>query len=299
MLSNRPRRTWRRGFTLIELLVVIAIIAILIALLLPAVQQAREAARRTQCKNNMKQIGLALHNYHDTFSMFPSLEIQTAAFMNGSSNSWGGHAGNWLSLMLPYIDQAPVYNKINFETSWNGTADNIAAFRNGYPAYLCPSNPVADREFSGGSSHIVHYFAMAGATTGMPGGLERIQWAIGQTGSLNLKGVFYHSSSTRVRDIIDGTTNSVMVAEARGYQPASLNDILNIVDGRGMMFSAVTTSSMQINGIFRWFSPSSFHEGGIHVLLADGSVHFISENIDATTWSRLGSIGDGNVLGQF
>src|SRR6187455_2473364 len=95
----------RRGFTLIEMLVVIAIIAILVALLLPAVQQAREAARRSQCKNNLKQIGLAMHNYHDTFNGFPN---------GGIASSVGGWGLSWYIRILPYIDQAPVFNGINF-----------------------------------------------------------------------------------------------------------------------------------------------------------------------------------------
>src|SRR5581483_8700238 len=105
------RRSWKKGFTLIELLVVIAIIAILIALLLPAVQQAREAARRTQCKNNLKQLGLALHNYHDNFNTFPPGGVNgTAATSN--YQGWG-----WSIMLLPQIDQAPLYNQINFSLS--------------------------------------------------------------------------------------------------------------------------------------------------------------------------------------
>ena len=101
----------RRGFTLIELLVVIAIIAVLIALLLPAVQQAREAARRTQCKNNLKQMGLALHNYHDTYNGFPNGNIASAA---------GGWGMSWYMRILPYVDQAPVFNKLTFSGTHPG-----------------------------------------------------------------------------------------------------------------------------------------------------------------------------------
>ena len=134
------KKTRRLGFTLIELLVVIAIIAILIALLLPAVQQAREAARRTQCKNNLKNIGLAMHNYHDTYNMFPI------------SMSWGriGDAGNWdrrqsfsdKVFMLPYIDQAPMYNRTNWNdfpwSPWNGGSNIDQSKR--LPVFNCPSN---------------------------------------------------------------------------------------------------------------------------------------------------------------
>ena len=140
----------RRAFTLIELLVVIAIIAVLIALLLPAVQQAREAARRSQCKNNIKQIGLALHNYHDTFSVFPYAE------MMGSGQAAGVVANirnqNGLVQLLPYLDQAPLYNTFNFSAPFGkyqvaGTAStvvvpaaNLAASTTKLAVFTCPSD---------------------------------------------------------------------------------------------------------------------------------------------------------------
>jgi len=139
------------GFTLIELLVVIAIIAVLIALLLPAVQQARESARRTQCKNNLKQLGLALHNYHDTFKKFPVNRMGNRGAIPNGFGSVG-----WLAMILPYIDQGPLYNSIDFSDQTGGTAGsggnnrmailtgsaaNVAARRRVLPAFLCPSNP--------------------------------------------------------------------------------------------------------------------------------------------------------------
>ena len=126
----------RSGFTLIELLVVIAIIAVLVALLLPAVQQAREAARRTTCRNNMKQLGLALHNYESSYSCFPMEKIDFAV-----ANGWYvEYHQNWLQMMLPQMDQAPIYNSFNFNLSWDDpsqwplTTTNLSAF-------ACPSAP--------------------------------------------------------------------------------------------------------------------------------------------------------------
>src|SRR5579859_1475499 len=117
MLQNQKRK-WRRAFTLIEVLVVIAIIAVLVDLLLPAVQQAREAARRSQCKNNLKQYGLALHNYHEAYKMFPP---------GGDAQSWGNSNWlNWQAKILPFIDQGPLYNQINF-SMWNAPSKQVLA----------------------------------------------------------------------------------------------------------------------------------------------------------------------------
>lgn len=142
----KSARVFRRGFTLIELLVVIAIIAILIALLLPAVQQAREAARRTQCKNNLKQLGLAVHNYHDTFNSFPFGYYLVPPFTNYK---------NAFTLMLPYIEQSTVYNQIdqsvpmmNGPSGYNATAQatNVAMAATIIPAFMCPSSPAAQTD---------------------------------------------------------------------------------------------------------------------------------------------------------
>ncbi|WP_339728518.1 DUF1559 domain-containing protein [uncultured Gimesia sp.] len=298
LLFEKKNSLLKRGFTLIELLVVIAIIAILIALLLPAVQQAREAARRSTCKNNLKQIGLAMHNYHDVASMFPPAEVTVRTHLDGSTNNWGGHAGNWITLMLPYMDEAPQYNKINFSLPYNGSTENIDAFKRPYKLMLCPSNPMGTNTLSSADSHFIHYYAVIGSG----GTQERQNWAINPTSQKNIRGIFYQDSNTKIRDILDGTTNTVAIVEARGYQPNALDDILNVADSRGMRFGHHTqtnAATFPINGIFRWFAPSSFHVGGIHVLLADGSVRFISENIDATIWSRLGSMADGQVIGEF
>ena len=293
---------WRQGFTLIELLVVIAIIAILVALLLPAVQQAREAARRSQCKNNMKQLGLALHNYHDTHSKFPPLEVVPASHLTCPSTAchWGGRAGNWLTLIMPFIDLETEYNSIDFSVGYSA-GGNHDSFLRPYSQFLCPSNPVGSGTRLQGNAHIVHYYAMSGSIyNGISGNLEAISWA--QNGSQgDRRGIFYHDSGVSMRDITDGTSNTVMVAEARGYQPQSLTSIVSIQDGRGMKFAHVTTTApdMPINSITRWFAPSSFHTGGIHATLADGSARFVSENVDAPVWRYAGSRADGQEPGEF
>src|SRR5262245_16035146 len=149
----------RKGFTLIELLVVIAIIAVLIALLLPAVQQAREAARRSQCKNNLKQIGLGLHNYHDTFGVF------APGFISSTSNSTTGIGTGWASsaFILPYIDQAPLYNQLNTLTPINPSdATQLGLIRTVIGVYQCPSDTMLNPSQNTGA-----LIYMSGSTSGV------------------------------------------------------------------------------------------------------------------------------------
>lgn len=156
-----PKRR-RSGFTLIELLVVISIIAILIALLLPAVQQAREAARRAKCKNNLKQIGVALHNYAETHSCFP---INYGTTYN--TNDVNGRSFSWMTMILPFIEQDPLYKTIRFDQHMNSPA-NLAASNTVIQGYLCPSDPgnlsgrVGGRSNGGGTRAVNNYRAVAG-----------------------------------------------------------------------------------------------------------------------------------------
>ncbi|MCA9046626.1 MAG: DUF1559 domain-containing protein [Planctomycetaceae bacterium] len=216
------KSTWskfRRGFTLIELLVVIAIIAVLIALLLPAVQQAREAARRSACKNNMKQIGLGLHNYHDTHGTFPPTQVFT--HFNGAPNSSGGIPRNhtWIAMTLPFLDQAPLYNQINFSAPMfdqganafqvDSLGKSIVATQ--IPVLQCPSDPA----FNGNTalSHGVSHTNYAGANG----------WDWWYRAAHPVSGVFQNGGNTRIRDITKGTSSTIMVGEvsAQGYQPAA------------------------------------------------------------------------------
>ena len=312
-MTFRPKWT-RSGFTLIELLVVIAIIAILIALLLPAVQQAREAARRTQCKNNLKQLGLALHNYHDTYSKFPPSEIHTREFLSDANNDWGNSTGTWALFLLPYIEQANTYSKIDFSKRFDDASapGNEAALGQVYTAYLCPSNPVNTKNSN--QFQILHYFAMWGSQD-PPGGRARMKWAIGDNANIVGRGVMYYNSRTSMADITDGTSNVIAIGEVRGYQPRCKNAMTDIADWRGMRWEMSTSTMLPINAIeartdcaagqagtcsgCRWENMASFHVGGTQALLGDGSVRFISENIDATTFRNLGAIGDGAVIGDF
>lgn len=193
-----------RGFTLIELLVVIAIIAVLIALLLPAVQQAREAARRSQCKNNLKQLGLALHNYHDTFTRFPQLVFGTEASPANPSNTniWGSEwRGNSVHMMLlPYCDQAPVYNQYDLNRFWDvdqGTNKNRTLGRTKIAAFICPTDPTISTVDTGGNNY--------GVSTGPNLGWEA---------SMNLNvGLVHRRVSNNIASISDGTSNTIAFSE--------------------------------------------------------------------------------------
>ena len=190
-------RAARRGFTLIELLVVIAIIAVLIALLLPAVQAAREAARRAQCLNNLKQIGLALHNYHSAIGTFP-MTATTAYSDPGVQTNWGTWGS--LALMLPYLEQKPVYDAINFNwDGWQGTmgpAANRTVFNLKLNSFVCPSDGL------NGQANTNNYFGSIG-TTG-----AAFYSIIGSTG------IFSNGRTYGIADVTDGTSNTIAYSEA-------------------------------------------------------------------------------------
>jgi prepilin-type N-terminal cleavage/methylation domain-containing protein len=304
----------RRGFTLIELLVVIAIIAILIALLLPAVQQAREAARRTQCKNNLKQIGLAMHNYESAHRVFPPSSI--SGFGRGVWNYPGtGPADpnirlhSFASLILPFIDGANLYNAIDYNVSALAPANRQIASQV-LPFYRCPS--YAGREFSNDPFYVTtvgfdrfairNYVGMGARTV------------VGLSGAIPAEGVLFPQSRTGFRDIPDGTSNTIMIAETREERASVWIDGTSAtVAARWMrlMPPDYAGNTVAINyqpyfqgGVFpnsigqNW-GPSSFHVGGAHHLLCDGAVRFISENLDVGVYDALVTRNGGEVVGEF
>ena len=312
----------RKGFTLVELLVVIAIIGILIALLLPAVQAAREAARRSQCSNNLKQIGLALHNYHDTHKVFPPGVVQQTAdpdFVAGAGNvanpveSWA-----WSAFLLPFVEQSALHEQggIGSGNLLQNVIDTVA--RVPVPAYRCPSDTAPK----------IRTTAIAGFT------VRFAEWAssnykgncshrgCGVDGGLNTTGIFWRlNNEIGMRDIVDGTSNTIMVGEVcwirqnlryqaavwagclQGQQGNCVDDIL--AGGRGAINHQVNNAD-QLQESF-----SSMHPGGAQFVLGDGSVRFISENIEYitdaasnasavdSTYERLLARNDGQPLGEF
>lgn len=223
-MSEHPRRTVRRdGFTLIELLVVIAIIAILIALLLPAVQQAREAARRTQCKNNLKQLALAAHNYHDTFSIFP------AGYNYANAGGFSGHTLHFF--LLPYIEQTALWNTFNVNVPKNNiatTPGKLSGTR--VPIFLCPtdfgtSNSDGVYPYTGSGTPPTQYY---GATSYRINGGTRAQYATSSTndGVFMAIGAGAQKAATapigtcvRIGDIQDGTSNTILFGEMYHIDP--------------------------------------------------------------------------------
>ncbi len=212
----------RSGFTLIELLVVIAIIAVLVAILLPAVQQAREAARRSQCQNNLKQIGIALHSYHETYGMFPPGNV---------ASSVGGWGPSWYMFILPYIDAANTFNQLNFSgvhPGWTCCGDAVGQ-ANGdvlrkvtLTFAICPSSPLQPkRDTGGGPTTVAQYMGIMGATdgNGFTNSPNRIANCCGCCGGQQATGIITNGGSfgpvegRKLADFVDGSSNVLMVAE--------------------------------------------------------------------------------------
>lgn len=335
-MSSPKRR--ERGFTLIELLVVIAIIAVLIALLLPAVQQAREAARRSQCQNNLKQIGLALHNYESTYSRIPMLIISGEC--NGlpwgaGSTAFDDDGFNWTASILPFIDQAPAYNQLctspywgkfgATELYWNAvgspaTGAVIPGCEKSLPAFKCPSSVLPQ--------YVPTAFTVPGnPVSGTTSATRAIGWPItdykGAGGSCYGDDGMLHKNcevpgGRKFSDVVDGLSCVIMVAESAqvttntnptlggtGVQDWPTlyatcgDDEMSRVNGRT---SAPINNGVNLSRMAESINDDaafSAHVGGAMHLFGDGSVHFLSENMSIQTLCNMHSIKDGNPLGEY
>ncbi|QDT56064.1 putative major pilin subunit [Caulifigura coniformis] len=337
----------RRGFTLIELLVVIAIIAILIGLLLPAVQQAREAARRTQCKNNLKQLGLAIHNYESMLGCLPP----TAVIEQRGATLWTGYMSPH-GRILPFLEQGNVYAGIDKDSAY-GSVVNLPAVARVINVFMCPSEPR--------SEPFLH--ATFGNIGGVNYGFSMGDWYVwgGFTtpAAPITRSAFGVNLSRKWRDFTDGTSSTLLMSEVKNYQVhirdcaqfANINDYNNIPSpdadplsvapeynggGCSVLLNAHSQwaeMAVHHNGFTTAWPPNkktpggpamehpdvdlitrreriggptwaavtsrSHHTGGVHSLLGDGAVRFISSSLDGHVWRRLGTVGSGEVVSEF
>ncbi|MBL8850460.1 MAG: DUF1559 domain-containing protein [Planctomycetaceae bacterium] len=298
----------RRGFTLIELLVVIAIIGILVALLLPAVQQARESARQTTCRNNLKQVGIALHNYHSAHGLFPPSSTSDVEQGGWIVVPKGRHIHSWSSLLLPYIDQQTLHNQFNFNLSSMDPV-NLPLAEMLPEVFRCPS--YAGPRFSRDENYtrfsercaITNYAAMGASDVGH---------IYGQNSQLLAPdGTMFPLSHTQLNDVTDGTGQTVLICETREEKMMVWTDggtaalVARPYDAGNPPGYGARRVSLNHRPYFIYenpsseYGPSSQHPGGAMHLLVDGSVRFISEDIGEREYVALATRSNGDFVEAF
>jgi prepilin-type N-terminal cleavage/methylation domain-containing protein len=318
---QRSRLAARHGFTLVELLVVIAIIGILVALLLPAVQSAREAARRMQCQNNMKQTALAMHNHHDAKGYFPHGVYNYLDSTTSSPDPYNQMQNRrcWFHDMLPYIEQQALYDQFDTHMKMHSSHSALAfpGMMTVVSSMCCPSdgNSPKVKTFWGGLGTEHQGFSgnlvlLAGSGYFNEGGVTK---------SAELDGLFFSKSEVSIGQIKDGTTNTLLVTELLLSPDIGSHDIrgryYNPAHG-GVLFSTRVPPNTLVPDRFNWCSENpiaaapcintgsnmfvsarSNHSGGVNVGLADGAVRFLSQHIDANLYRALGSRHGGEIIG--
>lgn len=318
----------RTGFTLVELLVVIAIIGVLIALLLPAVQAAREAARRTQCINNLKQIGLGMHTHHDVNKRFPpGCANDTGKFGIGTAG-WGS---SWAVYILPYIEQNNIYQNWDFQANsgYTNTTNKALANSTTIEAYECPSSTAG--QYARETIQMIDYAGIAGAVNATMTSYTETRNHSGNDGISSIGGCLFNQSEIGFQSITDGSSNTILVGEVGrdvesstgtkypNYRPGGpygwtmgSNNAWNGSDNRqfncvafrhpiGTYTDATWTSGpvMSTHGIGADvgvnFPLNSQHPTGINALFADGSVHFLSDTSDVNVIGLQCTRDDGQV----
>ena len=298
--ATNSRRFVARGFTLIELLVVIAIIAILVALLLPAVQAAREAARKTQCVNNLKQIGIALHNYHETSQCFPPGWIGVTS---GQQDTHGLNGWGWASKLLHRMDQQSLYHQINFKLTVDDPA-NAGVLKTSLPMFRCPSDTSSEswtmNHESTGSPLLQLPTANYIGSFGTDELDECESVPVGQRCASN--GVFFHNESVRFPSITDGTSSTLFVGERKTKPTDGWNSTwVGIIPTGEEHFPRILGSADHTPnspaGHFDDFS--SHHVTGVHFLMVDGRVRMITTNIDERTYKSLATRAGNEPVADF